>query len=109
MLRLRGYIIRSAKSGLSVYLPDYSLMGFVNAWQLPKKDWRFFSDGMLWKNHSSGDLLQAQMEMEFLINTNDPIRGELTLTPFFSSSAKKEKETEKKPGVKAAGKRKRSR
>ncbi|MFA6723040.1 MAG: ribonuclease R family protein [Lentisphaeria bacterium] len=109
MLRLRGYIIRSAKSGLSVYLPDYSLMGFVNAWQLPKKDWRFFSDGMLWKNHSSGDLLQAQMEMEFLINTNDPIRGELTLTPFFSSSAKKEKETEKKTGVKAAGKRKRSR
>ena len=91
MLRLRGYIIRSAKSGLSVYLPDYGLIGFVNAWQLPRREWRFYSDLMLWKNHSRGIVLQAQTEMEFLINTNDPIRGELTLTPFFNNGKKEKK------------------
>ncbi|MFA6928854.1 MAG: ribonuclease R family protein [Lentisphaeria bacterium] len=84
MLRLRGSIIRTAKSGVTVFLPDYSLIGFVNAWQLPKKDWRFNNKEQLWKNHNTGDSLQARMEMDFLINTTDPIRGELTLTPFFS-------------------------
>lgn len=86
MLRLRGSIIRATKGGITVFLPDYSLIGFVNAWQLPKKDWRFNSKEQLWKNHNTGDVLQARMNMDFLIQTTDPIRGELTLTPFFCQS-----------------------
>jgi ribonuclease R len=83
MLRLRGNIIRATKGGLSVFLPDYSLIGFVNAWQLPKKDWRFNSKEHLWKNYNTGEVLQARTNLDFLIQTADPIRGELTLTPFF--------------------------
>ncbi len=82
MLRLRGSITRVAKSGISVFLPDYGLIGFVNAWQLPKKDWRFNSKEILWKNFNSNEVLQARMEMDFFIHSIDPIRGELTLVPF---------------------------
>lgn len=83
MLRIRGFITRTAKSGLTVFLPDYSLIAFVNAWQMPKKDWRFRGDKQMWRNMNTGESLMVGQEAEFLVNTVDPIRGELTLTPLF--------------------------
>ncbi len=83
LLRLRGLIIRVSKNGLGVFLPEYSLMGFVNALQLPRHTWYYLSSTQTWKNHLNGETLSAMSEMYFSPQNNDPIRGELALTPFF--------------------------
>ncbi len=83
LLRLRGLIIRVSKNGLGVFLPEYGLMGFVNALQLPRHTWFYLSATQTWKNQRNNETLTAMSEMYFSPQNIDPIRGELTLAPFF--------------------------
>lgn len=80
-LQLQGFVAKVQRWGVTVFLPDYGLMGAFDISALRDPDWRLFETDGRWKNRQTGQCLELRSRQYFIIRKADPVRGELQLLP----------------------------